>query len=145
MVWWLWVLLGLGLLALEMGLPGGFFALFFGVSALLVGGLVGIGAGGPAWMQFLLFSVLSVLALVTLRRPLQARLNVHGSKRPVDSLVGAPAVAQEDLAPGGRGKVELRGASWNALNAGSVALVKGQRCVVEKVDGLTLWVRSENA
>ena len=30
MDWWLWVLLGLGLLALEMATPGGFFALFFG-------------------------------------------------------------------------------------------------------------------
>ena len=40
MVWWLWVVVGLGLLAFEMAMPGGFFALFFGVGALLVGGLV---------------------------------------------------------------------------------------------------------
>ena len=143
MIWWLWVLLGLVLLVFEMGLPGGFFALFFGVSALVVGGLVSIGAAGPAWMQWLLFSVLSVLALVTLRRPLQARLNLSGSKTPVDSLVGAAAVSLEDLAPAGRGKVELRGASWNALNNGASTLAKGQRCTVEKVDGLTLWVRAE--
>lgn len=143
MIWWLWVLVGLGLLAFEMALPGGFFALFFGVGALLVGALVALDAGGPAWMQWLLFSVLSIGALVTLRRPLQARLNLGGSRRPVDSLVGERAVALEDLAPGGLGKAELRGTSWTARNRGSVALSKGQRCIVEKVDGLMLLVRPE--
>jgi len=34
MVWWLWVLLGLGLLTFEVLTPGGFFALFFGLAAL---------------------------------------------------------------------------------------------------------------
>jgi membrane protein implicated in regulation of membrane protease activity len=143
MIWWLWILLGLGLLALEMAMPGGFFALFFGVGALLVGALVSVGAAGPAWMQWLLFSVLSIGALATLRKPLQARLNLKGSRRPVDSLVGEMAVALEDFEPGGLGKVELRGTSWSARNRGSVTLGKGRRCVVEKVDGLTLWVRPE--
>jgi hypothetical protein len=143
MIWWLWVLVGLGLLAFEMALPGGFFALFFGVGALLVGALVALDAAGPAWMQWLLFSVLSIGALVTLRRPLQARLNLGGSRRPVDSLVGESATALEDLAPGGLGKAELRGSSWSARNRGSVALSKGQRCIVEKVDGLMLLVRPE--
>ena len=143
MVWWLWVLVGLGMLALEMALPGGFFALFFGVGALLVGALVALDAAGPAWMQWLLFPVLSIGALVTLRRPLQARLNLGGSRRPVDSLVGESAVALEDLAPGGLGKAELRGTSWSARNRGSVALSKGQRCIVERVDGLMLLVRPE--
>jgi membrane protein implicated in regulation of membrane protease activity len=143
MVWWLWVLLGLGLLALELGLAGGFFALFFGVGALLVGALVSVGAAGPAWMQWLLFSGLSIVALVTLRRPLQARLNLKGSGRPVDSLVGETAVALDELAPGGLGKVELRGTSWSGRNRGGAPLGRGQRCVVEKVDGLTLWVRPE--
>jgi membrane protein implicated in regulation of membrane protease activity len=143
MVWWLWVLVGLAMLAVEMALPGGFFALFFGVGALLVGGLVAAGAAGPPWMQWLLFPVLSVGALVTLRRPLQARLNLKGSSRSVDSLVGETAVALEELAPGGLGKAELRGTAWSARNRGSVALTRGQRCVVEKVDGLMLWVRPE--
>src|SRR6185436_15540888 len=85
MVWWLWVLLGLGLLAFEMATPGGFFALFFGASALVVGVLTGAGVGGPAWMQWLLFSVVSVAALLTLRRPLQSRLAPTDGRR-VDSI-----------------------------------------------------------
>ena len=41
------------------------------------------------------------------------------------------------------GKAELRGTSWSARNRGAAALARGQRCVVEKVDGLMLWVRPE--
>ena len=44
MIWWYWMVLGLLLLGLELATPGGFFLLFFGVGALLVGGLAIIGA-----------------------------------------------------------------------------------------------------
>jgi membrane protein implicated in regulation of membrane protease activity len=143
MVWWLWVLLGIVLLVAETATAGAFFAFFFGVSAVFVGVLTALGVAGPAWVQWLLFSFMAVVALVTLRGPLQARLNVAGSTRPVDSLVGEVAVALGDLPPGGVGKAELRGTAWNARSAAVSPIVKGQRCVVEKVDGLTLWVRPE--
>jgi membrane protein implicated in regulation of membrane protease activity len=37
----------------------------------------------------------------------------------------------------------MRGASWTARSSGSVALARGQRCKVERVEGLTLWLRAE--
>ncbi len=40
-------------------------------------------------------------------------------------------------------KAELRGVPWSARAASGIALRKGQRCRVERVDGLTLWVRAE--
>lgn len=143
MVWWLWVLLGIGLLALEMATPGGFFALFFGLSAIVVGALTAPGWSGPVWVQWVLFSVLSVLALFTLRGPLQARLNLKGSRKPVDSLVGESALVTEEVPAGGVGKAELRGASWTARSSWNGSLAKGQRCRVERVDGLTLWILPE--
>ncbi len=141
MAWWIWVLIGLFLLALEAATPGGFFFLFFGLSGLLVGGLVALGIGGPVAVQWLLFTALALLALVALRGPLKAKLNVDGKHRPVDQLSEQEAVALEDLAPGGIGKLELRGSTWSGRNGGEVVIAKGQRCRVERVDGLTLWVR----
>lgn len=143
MVWWIWMLLGIGLLALELASPGGLFALFFGLSALLVGMLTGLGLAGPTWMQWLLFSGFSIAALAILRGPLRARLNTKGSHRPVDSLVGESGAILEDVAPAGVGKVEVRGSSWSARSQGGVPLTRGQRCKVERVEGLTLWVRPE--
>ena len=143
MVYWGWVLLGLGLLVVEVATPGGFFALFFGVSALVVALLVGLGWGGPAWMQWLLFSGLSLVALMVLRKPIQAWLAPIPRERPVDSLVGEVAVANEDIAIGGIGKAELRGTAWSAKNTGAEALSKGQRLKVDRVEGLMLHVHKE--
>lgn len=143
MPWWLWVVVGILLLAAEMATPGGLFALFFGVSAIAVGILAGAGWGGPAWLQWLLFSALSVAALAILRGPLRARLNLRGSQRPVDSFVSEAAMVVEDVPTQGVGKVELRGSTWSARSAGGSALAKGLRVRVERVEGLTVWVRPE--
>jgi membrane protein implicated in regulation of membrane protease activity len=146
MVWWYWVVLGLLLLGLELATPGGFFLLFFGVGALLVGGLVIIGAGGPAWLQWLFFTVLSVAALVFFRTPLlrlmQARTPRSGD---IDSLRGEVAVAMDGIPAGGLGRAQLRGTVWTARNLGSDSITPGERCLVTSVDGLTISIRREGA
>ena len=143
MAYWAWLLLGVGLLAIELATPGGFFAFFFAVAGLLVGLLVALGWAGPAWMQWLLFSVISVALLMLLRKPLQARLGLDRKARPVDSIPGEAALALEDIAVGAIGKAELRGTTWSARNGGAGAIVKGQRLRVDRVEGLMLHVHTE--
>jgi membrane protein implicated in regulation of membrane protease activity len=140
--WWLWVLLGFALMLGEVVTPGGFFFLFFGVAGLVVGALVWAGLGGPAWAQWLLFTVVSLACLVPLRARLLRRVQGDGAA-PVDSLVGAIAVSLEDLAPGQVGKAELRGTAWSARNAGTRPIPRGARSRVVRVDGLMLWLESE--
>src|SRR5215468_11380944 len=132
MQWWMWILAGLGLLVAETLTPGGFFAFFFGLGAILVGALAFLGLAGPDWMHWLLFSVLSVLGLLVFRRPLMRRFGLSKGK-PVDRMEGEVGTVLQDVGPGGFGKVEVRGSSWSARTAGSVALVKGQRARVERV------------
>jgi len=139
MSWWIWVLFGLALLVVEMVTPGGLFALFFGAGALCVA--VVAAAGVTPVAQWIAFPVLSVLLLATLRGRLQQRLRSSGSA-PVDALVGEEVLLLEDLPAGGEGKAELRGVPWSARAAGGVALVAGQRCKVERVDGLVLYVKA---
>jgi len=139
MDWWLWILAGLGLLAFEMATPGGLFALFFGVGALLVAPLAALGL--PPTLQWLAFSALSLLGVATLRGPLLRRLSLK-PPQPVE-LVGEPALLLEDLPAGGEAQAELRGTTWSARAASGIPLRKGQRCVVERVDGLTLVLRAE--
>jgi len=142
MAWWLWVLVGFGLLVVETITPGGFFFVFFGLGALLVGVLAALGGAGPDWMEWLLFSVFSVAGILFFRRPLMRRFNMTNGK-PVDNLVGETAVALEEIAPGGVGKAEMRGSAWTARSAHPGLLARGQRCRVERVEGLTLWLRPE--
>ena len=62
MEWWIWVLAGFVLLALELASPGGFYLFFFGCAALAVGLLAAPGWAQPLWLQGVLFSGLSVAA-----------------------------------------------------------------------------------
>ena len=144
MSWWLWIVIGLILMGLEMATPGGFFIAFFGVAALLVGLLTGMRVIGPVWLQWLLFSILSVASVAFFRKPLLDWMKKREPRRPaVDTLVGETAIVSEDIAMGGVGKAELRGTSWSVRSRTAEALRRGQRCRVEQVDGLTLWVKAE--
>jgi membrane protein implicated in regulation of membrane protease activity len=140
MVWWLWVLLGIALLALEMVTPGGLFAMFFGLGAIAVAPLALLGA--PPVVQWIAFSAVSIALLAFLRQSLRERLAARAAP-PIDALVGEEAVLLEDLAAGGEAKAELRGTPWSARAASGIALRKGQRARVERVDGLVLWLRAE--
>jgi membrane protein implicated in regulation of membrane protease activity len=62
---------------------------------------------------------------------------------PVDSLVGQIALAEDNIAPGAVGRAQLRGSSWSARNLHSAELARGQRCRVERVDGLMLFLLPE--
>jgi len=143
MIWWLWLVLGLVLVGVELVTPGGFFVIFFGAAAIVLGTLGGLGLAAPAWFQWLLFSVLSVLCLGLFRKPLMRRFGLtDADSPPVDSMVGESCIVVEPPGADGYGKVELRGTTWTARTAGPPP-AKGQRCRVERVDGLTLWIRPE--
>ena len=144
MIWWYWMLLGLVLFGAEMMTPGGFYMLFFGLSALVVGTLAGLGLVEADWLQWLLFSAIAVMSLVICRKPLLAMLKGNVSEMPdIDSMAGEVAIPLEPLAVGATGKAELRGTTWTAKNVGTVPLHQGQRGKVTHVEGLTLWITTE--
>ena len=144
MIWWYWMLLGIVLLGAEMLTPGGFYILFFGLAALIIGGLSGIGVAQAEWLQWLLFSGLSILSLLVFRGPLLTWIKTRDKDMPtVDSMVGESAILLEDLAPGGTGKAELHGTTWTVHNAGQALVKKNQRCKVARVEGLALWITAE--
>lgn len=144
MQWWLWLVLGLLLAGLELLTPGGFFLMFFGAAALAVGVLAGLDLGGPIWLQWLLFSVLSIVSLLLFRNPLLARMRrATDGGSPIDTLVGEIATPLEDINPDAIGRAELRGTTWTARNGDRVPVARGQRCLVQRVDGLMIWIRAE--
>ena len=143
MDWWLWLVLGLALVGVEMLTPGGFYFIFFGAAAIAVGAMVAIGAGGTPILQWLLFSIGSVAAMALFRGRLLRAFGPPAGQREVDSLRHEIAILLEDLPANGTGKAELRGTTWSVRNAEARALSAGQRCSVEKVDGLTLWLKAE--
>ena len=138
----MWLAGGLALVVLEAVTPSGFFIIFFGAAALSVGVLARLSVVEAWWAQWLIFTALSVAYLLLFRGRLQSRFQ-NPPPANVDSFVGVLAVAQEHLAPGAVGRVEVRGAAWSARNTSAAALDIGQRCRVASVEGLLLTVVPE--
>ncbi len=145
LLWWHWLALGLILVALEMAASGGFYVIFFGAAALAIGALHALDLAGPAWLQLLLFSVLSIGSLALFRSPLMRWMQLDGPGRDVDSLVGETATPLEEILPAAVGRAELRGTVWSARNVGTTPLLKGQRCSVTAVDRLMIFIKDEGA
>ena len=145
MVWWYWMMLGLALLGAEMTTPGGFYILFFGLSALLVGTLAGLEVVSMDWLQWLLFSVIAIGSLLVFRGPLLARMSDgrRNSTRTWTRWSAKWRFLWRPCQPARREERNCVARTWTAKNVGPTDFRKGQRGKVTKVDGLTLWITTE--
>jgi membrane protein implicated in regulation of membrane protease activity len=140
MPWWGWIVIGGMLLGSEILVTTEFYLAVLGAAALSVGLFAGLGLE-TAWMQWALFGFLSVFYLVAFRQRLARRVGTDEPDTPL--LTGDIAIVQEEIAPGQTGGAELRGTRWSALNSGREPLEAGAQVRVEKIEGLTIHVRSE--
>lgn len=138
--WWIWIILGAVLLAAEVIIVADFYLVFFGLAAVLIGLLALLGLDLPSWAQFLLFAALAIAGLVLYRGSLKRRL-MPADREMGPELVGERGQARQAIAAGARGRVDLRGATWEAHNEGAAAIGDGAYCIVQRVEGLTLHVR----
>jgi membrane protein implicated in regulation of membrane protease activity len=144
MAWWAWLVLGIGLLGVEMFvIDAQFYLVFIGLSAALVGLLGLFGAELPDWAQWLVFSVLAVVAMLAFRRRLYERVRNRSGRVDERLTVGDRVVVSARLEPGQSGRVEYRGTSWTARNTGASPIEAGREAVIAQVEGLTLHVKPE--
>ena len=133
-----WVVLGIMLVVAEM-LTTGFFIVFFGMSAFVVALLTRV-LGIPFAWQWALFTVLSVVFLVTMRR-LFKRVFTGDAKEGDDmddDFVGKNATVVEAILPGQEGRVEFRGCTWAAEADAEIPV--GTRVRIRSKENITLGV-----
>ena len=142
MPWWGWLIIGFGLMAAELlGVEAAYYLIFVGVAAILTG-LIGLaGLDLPIWVQWLLFSTLAIASMVLFRRKLYERFR-GGLPAFGNSLIGATVSPSDDVSPGGRCRVRLRGSTWSAENAGAAPIKGGQNAKVVATDGTLLKITS---
>jgi membrane protein implicated in regulation of membrane protease activity len=110
----IWFLVGLGLLLLELALPG-LVILFFGAGAWVTALVCAITDISLNW-QIFIFLIASLLGLVLLRRYLRKRFFSKSDKEtedPLEEFIGKKALAVDDFKDGG-GTVEFKGTRWTA-------------------------------
>ncbi len=141
--WQLWLLAAVLAGALEIALPG-FVMLWFSVGALAASLSAALGLGID--FQLALFTLVSVVlfgASRTLFKKAFMRTATQ-MKTGVEAMLGQEAVVTESLVEGHGGTVRINGELWTARSlAGPVA--QGERVIVERVEGLKLWVRRPSA
>lgn len=144
MVWWAWIILGVVCVAIELHFTHDFSLFCAGLAAFIVALVTLLAAAPPHWSQWILFAVLTVIILLALRKPLLGHFRANrGPAADMDYLVGEVATPDADMPAEGVGRAEMRGSMWTARNAGASVIRKGQRCRVQRVEGLTLWLRAE--
>lgn len=137
---WAWLVMAAMLLSAEMFLlDAQFYLVFFGVAAAIVGALGLAGIAIPEAGQWLLFALLSVVAMLTFRKRLYERLRKPTDTVPEALSVGDHVSLPESLAPGQSCRVEYRGSNWTARNVDEHTL--SGEVVIAHVEGLTLLVR----
>jgi membrane protein implicated in regulation of membrane protease activity len=143
MQWWAWIAVGAILLGSELAfVDAQFYLVFVGTSAFVVGMLLLAGLGLAVWLQWLIFAALAAICMLTFRRRIYERM-----RRGLPAMKGGPAgeivTLPEALPPGETCRLEYRGSSWSAVNAGKAVIAAGARARIERVQGLTLVVRGE--
>ena len=135
----IWFLIGLGLLLLELVLPG-LVILFFGIGAWITALVCAIADVNLNW-QIFIFLIASLLGLVLLRKYLKRRFFSRTDKETQDQLeefIGRKARAVEAFKDGA-GRVEFKGTQWSARCDEPVS--EGQWVTIQSKDSLTLNVK----
>lgn len=131
----LWMILGLTLLSSE-AFTGSFHLLFFGLAALVVASMGGLGLD-VLWIQILIFSALCGVSSLMVAWRMRRRSTD-------EFLLGSEALVKiwDDFAPGEEKEIQYQGAPWRARNHSEKFLKSGEIVEVSGTHGLTLLLRS---
>ena len=137
----IWLLAGVLLILLEFFAPG-VIIVFFGVGAVITSLTTWADWTPGLGSQVTVFSISSLVLLFGLRRFVKKWF--VGTSRdlngPDDDFIGREARVISSLpGQGGPGKVEIKGANWNARS--EVPVPAGATVIIERREGLTFHVR----
>lgn len=138
---WIWLILGIAMMALELLLPSGFFLFILGTAGLSVGILVAAGMVSGWLIEVCVFCGIALLVWVLLGKRLSGLFAPKGPQQ--GQLVGSVVVVAEEIAPGGHGNGELWGTQWRLENVDQTPLTAGSEAVVVSSQGIRLRVKKK--
>ena len=141
--WQVWVIAALVLLGAEMLAPG------FWLACVAIGSLVAglVSAIVPGFLApTLSFAAGTLLSLVAVRPFLLRHIHSesHGVRTNVDALIGRIGSVSERIDPvTGKGRVLVEGEDWRGASIMDTPIDAGDRVMVVRVEGTTLFVDKE--
>jgi membrane protein implicated in regulation of membrane protease activity len=138
MPWWGWIIIGAVLLGSELlVVDAGFYLVFIGIAAALTGAVELAGVVLEPWVQWVLFSIISLALMVLFRKKFYARLRGSGIGYETGP-AGEIVTVEQILQPGESGRLAYRGTEWTVINCSDEAFEQGQHVQISSVDGLKL-------
>lgn len=138
------MLVWLGLLLLFCAVEAatvGLTSIWFAAGSLAA--LIAALAGGPLWLQIVLFFVVSLLCLIAVRPLARRYLNTRVQPTNADRILGAQARVEEDIDNlQGRGAVRVGGVTWSARSETGAPIPAGALVRVLRIEGVKVYVES---
>ena len=137
--WYVWLILFLVFLGLEIMTTGVFFFLCFSTGALFA--MLFSLLGASFQVELIVFCIVSLASILLIRPLFKRYIAKQKTETNVDSLIGAEAVVTEDIKLNDMGKVKVEGEVWLAISKENIA--KGETVTIESVDGTKLVVKKK--
>lgn len=138
---WFWLILGLALLGLEVVVPG-MILMWFGIGALITGGLLAFFPNMSLATQLISFAVLSVASLIAWRKSKWREEQIQSDKPELNqrlkNLLGKEFVLT-DAIQNGRGTIRVGDTPWIVEGDD---LPAGTKVRVSQLDGMILKVEA---
>lgn len=129
------------------------FGVFEGVTAQLVSiwfvigavaSLVSVAFGASIPVQIVIFTVVSIIALIITRPLVKKHINVKAEKTNADRCIGQEAVVIEEIDNlSSKGQVKTLGQVWTARSSDASVITKDTVVIVRKIDGVKLIVSTK--
>ena len=101
--------------------------------------------GAPLWGQILVFLAVSAVAFAFTKRFFKDIVKVEKNPTNSDSLIGTDGIVTAEINNlEGKGKVYISGLTWSAKSSDGNDIPEGTVVKVEKIEGVTLFVKTNN-
>ncbi|MBI9101889.1 MAG: NfeD family protein [Spirochaetales bacterium] len=97
----------------------------------------------PIQWQVLLFLIISGVLLFFTRPVALKKLKIGKTKTNSESLIGEACVVIETIPANEKGQVKINGQPWRAAASGGILIAEGTRVVIDKIEGVTMYVTPE--
>ena len=133
----LWVIIGVALLVLEL-VSVSFYAIFFGIGALITSLVIYLGLADNLTAQLIIFGVSSLGSLLIFRKKLLEVFNKSDQK--YVEIVDDYAKVSQRIPENGEGKVFYRGSDWIAYTKSDLTIEQDSKVKILRIDGIKLIV-----
>lgn len=136
---WVWFIIAVLCFVAEM-LTMQLTTIWFAIAALITV-FVSLLPIPPVFQVFLFLAGASALLILT--RPfVKKKLEARKIKTNADSLIGQKALVTKDIGEFEKGEIKIEGKIWSAKTADGTLLSAENKCIIEKIEGVTCIVKA---